>query len=171
VSLIVVIDVAGDSVIKPIELQRKNPYDMALFGEKLYVTCTGSWWDPTDGGIEVIDTATDINQGVLVSETELGGNLSGIAVVSASKGYVLVMGTWPNTLVKPFDPQTGIVEDALVGATSAIDAEFNGGGKLYVADRSTEHPGIYIYDTLDDTLIAGPISTGLPPNSIAFVEH
>ena len=169
VSLIVVIDVTSDSVVEAIELERKNPCDMTLFGGKLYVTCTGSWWDPTDGGLEVIDTATDTNQGVLIGETELEGNLSGVAMVSASKGYVLVMGTWPNTVVQPFDPQTGAVEEALVGATSAADAEFNGSGKLYVADRSTEHPGIYIYDTFDDHLIAGPISTGLPPNSIAFV--
>jgi hypothetical protein len=171
VSLIVVIDIASDTVIKPIELERKNPCDIALFGGKLYVACTGSWSDPTDGGLEVIDTAADTNQGVLISETELGGNLSGVAVVSASKGYVLVMGTWPNTVVKSFDPQTSAVGEALVGATSAADAEFNGSGKLYVADRSTEHPGIYIYDTFDDQLIAGPISTGLPPNCIAFVDE
>jgi len=171
VSLLVVISVAGDSVIKSIELNNKNPHDIAKFGDKLYVCCTGSFWDPTDGGIEIVDTITDNAQGVLISETQLGGNVCGITVVSASKGYVLVMGTWPNTQVIPFNVQTGTTENALAEVSSAVDAEFNGNGKLYVADRSTEHPGIYIYDTSVDTLIAGPISTGLPPNCIAFVNR
>ncbi len=168
-SLIIIIDITSDSVVKTIELERKNPCDMALFGGKLYVACTGSWWDPTDGGIEVIDTATDTNQGVLIGETDLEGNLSGVAMVSASKGYVLVMGTWPNTLVKPFNPVDGSLGNPLAEVSSAANVAVSGIGKLYVADRSTEHPGIYIYDTFDDHLIAGPISTGLPPNSIAFV--
>jgi len=169
VSLIVVIDVTTDSVLKAVELERKNPFDMALFDGKLYVTCTGSWWDPTDGGLEVIDTATDTNQGVLISETELAGNLSGIALASASKGYVSVMGTWPNTVVKPFNPVDGSVGEPLEEVSSAADLAVSGTGELYVADRAMEHPGIYIYDTTDDHLLAGPISTGLPPNSIAFV--
>ena len=45
-------------------------------------------------------------------------------------------------------------------------------GRLSVLDRgtwTTPEANFWIYDTSADTLLAGPISTGLPPNSIAFI--
>jgi len=142
---------------------------LSLYEGKIYLACVGSYWDPTDGGIEVVDTETDQNLGVLVDEAALGGNVSGVLVVSPSKGYALVMAQWPNTQVKPFDPQEGTVGEALPGATAAVHMAVSSSGRLYVADRSEEAPGIYIYDTTDDELIAGPVHTGLPPNSVAIV--
>lgn len=173
---VLVIDTATDAVTKVIGLEKGNPQAMAAFGGKLYVACGGSLLDPTDGGIEVIDTATDTHAGVLIPEADLGGNVGALVMRSATKGYVIVggyvqdaAGSWvPSYVVRPFDPSNGTVESALVGSQSAISMGLGGDGVLYVADRSTEAPGVYTYDAADNR-IAGPIATGLPPNTIAFV--
>ncbi|HID10217.1 MAG TPA: T9SS type A sorting domain-containing protein [Candidatus Latescibacteria bacterium] len=168
-SLIAVIDTQTDQVLESIPLNLKNPVALSLYEGRLYIACVGSWWDPTDGGIEVVDTATDRNLGVLVDESALGGNVSGVLVVSPGKGYALVMAQWPNIQVKPFDPQEGTAGEALPGATAAVHMAVSSSGRLYVADRSEEAPGIYIYDISDDELVAGSVPTGLPPNSVAIV--
>ena len=168
-SLVVVVDTETDSVLKAIPLEKKNPVALSLYKGKIYLACVGSYWDPTDGGIEVVDTETDQNLGVLVDETSLGGNVSGVLVASPDKGYALVMTQWPETYVKPFDPRDGSVGDPLPGAKAAVHMAVSSSGRLYVADRSEEAPGIYIYDVSDDRLIAGPVPTGLPPFCVAIV--
>jgi len=173
---VVVIDTATDAVIKVIALEKGNPQAMVAFGGKLYVTCGGSLFDPTDGGIEVIDTATDTHADVLIPESDLGGNVGALVLRSATKGYVIVggyvqdaAGNWvPSYVVRPFDPSDGTVGAALGGSQSAISMGLGEDGVLYVADRSTEEPGVYTYDAADN-LIAGPIATGLPPSTIAFL--
>ncbi|RKY63445.1 MAG: hypothetical protein DRP99_04075, partial [Candidatus Latescibacterota bacterium] len=67
-SLVVVVDTETDSVLKAIPLEKKNPVALSLYEGKIYLACVGSYWDPTDGGIEVVDTETDQNLGVLVDE-------------------------------------------------------------------------------------------------------
>jgi hypothetical protein len=173
---VLVIDTATDVVTKVIGLEKGNPQAMAAFGGKLYVTCGGNLFDPTDGGIEVIDTATDTHAGVLILEGDLGGNVGALVLRSATKGYVIVggyvqdaEGNWvPSYVVRPFDLSDGTVGAALVGSQAAICIGLGGDGVLYVGDRSTEEPGVYTYDVADNG-IAGPIATGLPPNTIAFV--
>ncbi|HIE04271.1 MAG TPA: hypothetical protein EYP61_05880 [Candidatus Latescibacteria bacterium] len=168
-SLVVVVDTKTDRVVKVIPLEKRNPVALSLYEDKIYLACVGSYWDPTDGGIEVVDLRTDMDLGVLVDEGALGGNVSGVLVVSPDKGYALVMTQWPETYVKPFDPRDGSAADALPGAKAAVHMAMSSSGRLYVADRSEEAPGIYIYDTSDDALIAGPVPTGLPPSCVAIV--
>jgi DNA-binding beta-propeller fold protein YncE len=162
-SLVVVIDTSTDAVLGTIPLHGKNPCAVSLVGTDLYVACTGSWWDATDGGIEVIDTASDRNLGVLLDETALGGNVAWVTVPLAEKGYALVMGEWPATHVKPFGTNDGSVGDELPGAATAVHATASLSGRLYVADRDDAAPGVFIYDLATDALIAGPVPTGLPP--------
>lgn len=164
---VVIIDTATDEVTGAITLQKGNPQAMVAYGGKLYVTSGGSLFDPTDGGIEVIDTTTDTYAGLLLAESDLGGNVGGLLFRSATKGYVIV-GNWPDYVVRPFDPSTGDVGAVLPGAKAASSMVLGGDGVLYVADRSQEQPGIYMYDA-EDTLIAGPIATGLPPNALVVV--
>lgn len=166
---LVVIDTATDQIIKAIVLERGNPHAMAAHAGKLYVTCEGDALDPTDGGIEVVDIATDSYEGVLVSESDLGGNVGGLAIRSDAKAYVVAGGydeSWvARYAVYPFDPLSGQVGSPLAGATAAAEVALGGNGVLYVADRSADQPGIYTYDA-SDNLISGPISTGLPPNAL-----
>ncbi|MFH1007561.1 MAG: T9SS type A sorting domain-containing protein [Candidatus Latescibacterota bacterium] len=174
---VLVIDTATDVVIKAIDLEKGNPQAMAAFGGKLYVTCGGNLSDPTDGSIEVIDIETNTHAGVLTLESDLGGNVGALVLRSANKGYVIVggylqdaKGNWmPSYVVRPFDPSDGTIEAALIGSQSATSMELGGNGVLYVADRSTNWPGIYTYDADDILVSSNPIATGLPPSSIAFV--
>lgn len=173
---VVIIDTATDEVTGVIALQKGNPQAMVAYGGKLYVTSGGSLFDPTDGGIEVIDTATDTYAGLRLTESDLGGNVGELLFQSATKGYVIVgayvqdeSGNWvPSYVVQPFDPSTGTVGAALPGSKAATSIALGGSGVLYVADRSPEQPGIYMYDA-EDHLIAGPIATGLPPNALVVV--
>lgn len=164
---VVVIDTATDAVIKVIALEKGNPQAMAAFGGMLYVSTGGSLFDPTDGAIEQIALSTDEHAGLLVTEADLGGNAGGLAIRSGDKGYVVV-GSWPDYVVKPFDPGTGAIGEALPGPSEVSTMAIGPSGSLYVLDRSQETPGVYVYNAKDQ-LTAGPISTGLPPNTIAFV--
>lgn len=173
---VVIIDTATDEVTGVIALQKGNPQAMVAYGGKLYVTSGGSLFDPTDGAIEIMDTTTDTHAGLLLTESDLGGNVGGLLLRSAIKGYVIVGayvqdedGNWvPNYVVRSFDPSSGAAGTVLPGAKAATSMALGGDGVLYVADRSQEQPGIYTYDA-EDKLVAGPIATGLPPNALVVV--
>jgi hypothetical protein len=171
-ALVVVIDVATDQVTGTIPLQHGNPQAMVAHGGRLYVTCTQDAFNAADGAIEVIDTATDTHARVLVTEADLGGNVTVLAVRSPAKAYVIAGAydaNWqPQYWVYPFDPTSGAVGTPLPGASAATSLALGTDGVLYVADRSTEQPGVYAYDG-SDSLISGPISTGLPPNALVVV--
>ena len=48
------------------------------------------------------------------------------------------------------------------------------GTELYVLDRGTfSNPaaaGVKVYDSVTNTLSAGPVSTGIPPSDITFID-
>lgn len=164
---VIVIDTADDAILGEVVLEKGNPQSLVLSGGNLYVSSAASLFDPTDGAIEWIDTATDTYGGVLVTETELEGNVGDLLFRSPSRAYV-VAGNWPAFVVRPFDPSTGAVGDALVGSEAVETMALTSTGILVVLDRSQETPGIYLYDASDQP-IAGPISTGLPPNDIVLI--
>ncbi len=177
-SVVVVIDTKTDTIVdvdpqrdgvQAIDLAVKQPFSLDLFKGKLYLVSPNAFFDK-EGGIEVVDPATFRTRGVIVSEESLGGDITGIAMLSEEKGYAVVSDESFNNFVKPFNPETGEVSKALEGHSGgstpniAID-----NGLLYVPDRSITNPGILIYDTVSDVKIAGPIDTGLPPFFIAFI--
>jgi hypothetical protein len=77
--------------------------------------------------------------------------------------------------VKGFSLTTKTVSATLPGMSGGYTPAIGAlKGRLYVSDQGSftepESAGFRIYDTTADTLLAGPISTGLPPNFIAFLE-
>ena len=42
-------------------------------------------------------------------------------------------------------------------------------GKLFVGDRNAAGSGIMVFSTTNDSLLRGPMTTGLPPNGLAIV--
>lgn len=164
---VVVIDTGNDTVLGEVVLEKGNPQSLAASGGKLYVSSAASLFDPSDGAIEWIDLATDTYGGVRITEAELEGNVGELLFRSSSKAYVIV-GNWPDYVVRPADLDAGEVLPPLEGSLSANAMALSGTGTLFVLDRSQDAPGIYMYDA-SDNLIAGPIPTGLPPSTIALV--
>jgi DNA-binding beta-propeller fold protein YncE len=174
-SLVLVINTTTDQVEKAIALNNKNPYGMSLYGTKIYIACVGQWsdanWMPVyDGGVEVINTATNTNEGVLVRETDIPSNISDVMVVSDNKGYMVIPGTWPANEVLPFDPTDGTVGTKLIAIAQAAKMGVSKGGDLYILERADSTAGVYVLDPATDTVLRGPIETGLPPNAIVFID-
>ena len=184
-SEVVVVDVNTDTVIdldstrdgtQGIVLQASNPFGgQVRVGAKLYLSCLGRR-GALDGGIEVLDLQNNRSEGVLLSEVDLGGDAGAFAMVSQDRGYVVVAddASFVNS-VRGFNLAAGSVSAPLPGTSGGFTPAIGAlKGRLYVLDQgssgSPETVGLRVYDTSADTLVAGPISTGLPPNFIAFLE-
>jgi hypothetical protein len=175
-SSVIVLDTDRDSVAKEIILDAKNPQGMSVFGDKLYIACTGKYADDSfvmmkDGGVVVIDLTDEASEGVLVNEEALGGNVGNVIVVSETRGYAVVSGAdWSNAIV-PFDPATGAVGQPLAFVDNAAQYGLAyDGTHLYVGDRSTSDPGLLVVDPSNNSRVSGPHDLGMPPNAIALLE-
>jgi len=183
VSIIAVIDVATDQVVdvdenaagvQGIAMAGKNPAGAVQRGGKWLLSTVNTFADLTDGGIEVIDLANLRSEGIALGEMALGGNLSSLTMVSDSEGYVVVTDANFANAVKRFDLATQFVSPSLEGLSGGFVPGLGAfGNGLYVLDQGSftdpESAGVKVFDVNTDQLVAGPISTGLPPSSIAFV--
>ena len=183
-SRIAVVDVAADTVvdmsseedgIQAIVFEGRNPFAQVLVGDKLYLSCVGSFFDPADGGIEVVDLKEGKTAGLVMGEAVLGGNVGALAMASADSGYVVVSDSDFVNTIKGFDLGSKVVSAPLTGNSGGFIPEIAvSNGRLYVSDQGSftdpASVGFRVYDTASNALIAGPISTGLPPNSIAFLS-
>ena len=97
-SEVVVVDTDTDTVIdqdaeqaglQGIVLQATNPFaGQVQVGAKLYLSCAGSVNDMADGGIEVVDLQNNRTDGVVMGESDLGGNIGALAMVSENRRLV-----------------------------------------------------------------------------------
>jgi hypothetical protein len=146
--------------------------------ERIVLVESGSFSDPTDGGIELFDPATGQTSGLIVTEAQLGGDIVDAVLASESVGFAVV-GTNSDgagrTRVVMFDPGSGevtrVLEDA--DAWNHMYLELTPDhSQLWLAERKPSDPGIRIFDAQGgDELTAAPLSTGLPPFAICFVEQ
>lgn len=183
VSVIAVVDVTTDQVVdvdanaagvQGIVMAGKNPAGAVQRGNKWFLSTVNTFDDLTDGGIEVIDLANLRSEGVVLGEMALGGNLSSLAMVSDDEGYIVVLDASFVNVVKRFDLGLQSVSSGLSGLSGGFVPSLGVfGGRLYVLDGGSfvdpTSAGVKVYDVKTDELVAGPISTGLPPASIAFV--
>ncbi len=183
VSVIAVVDVLTDQVVdvdantagvQGIVMTSKNPAGAVLRGNKWFLSAVNTFDDLTDGGIEVIDLANLRSDGVVLGEMALGGNLSSMAMVSDDEGYVVVLDASFVNVVKRFGLGMQSVSAGLSGLSGGFVPSLGVfGGRLYVLDGGSfvdpTSAGVKVYDVKTDQPIAGPISTGLLPASIAFV--
>ncbi len=183
VSVIAVVDVLTDQVVdldantagvQGIAMASKNPADAVQRGNKWFLSAVNTFDDLTDGGIEVIDLASLRSDGVVLGEMALGGNLSSLAMVSDDEGYVVVLDASFVNVVKRFGLGMQSVSAGLSGLSGGFVPSLGVfGGRLYVLDGGSfvdpTSAGVKVYDVNTDQLMAGPISTGLLPASIAFV--
>lgn len=182
-SVVAVIDAAADTVIdldpktagvQGIDLTLKSPISAVLRSGRIYLSCVGSYSDLKDGGIEVVDTAQNRSLGVGIGEATLGGNAGPLAMSSDSTGYVVVSDASFTNSIKRFDLSVKTASGLLKGHSGGFTPDLQvSGGRLYVADQGSftdpKSAGVLIYDAATGERLKGPISTGLPPNGIAFV--
>ena len=183
VSVIAVVDVMTDQVVdvdantagvQGIVMAGKNPAGAVQRGDKWFLSAVNTFGDLTDGGIEVIDLVNLRSEGVVLGETDLGGNLSSLAMVSDDEGYVVVLDASFANAVKRFDLAMQSVSADLSGVSGGYIPDLGVfGRRLYILDQGSfadpTSAGVRVYDVKTDALVAGPISTGLPPSGIAFV--
>ncbi|MFH1311590.1 MAG: FlgD immunoglobulin-like domain containing protein [Candidatus Eisenbacteria bacterium] len=166
--------------IQPIVLALPNPYSELRYDRcrgELVVGCLGAW-GVMDGGIETVNPVTLKSNGVVITETELGGDIYDGLFAPDGKGYAVVLdpAPWPDNYGRlvAFDRATRVVTDTLHRQTSGMGAslatiELNRQRELYLCDRDLTQPGIRIFDTVGDSLITFR-DVGIPPFDIAFIQ-
>lgn len=181
-SYLAVIDTGTDALVdmdpgvdgvQGIRLAAANPYSVVAVGHRIIISELAGFGD-LEGGIEVIDADTGTSHGLVITETQLGGDVTALAMVDQESGYAIVSDANFANFVKPVDLKTIAVGAALEGHSHGFTPDLAIDGKrLIVADRGTfDNPdaaGLLIYDVITGILSAGPISTGLPPSSIAVL--
>ena len=169
-SLIVVINAVSDSVEKAIKLLYKNPQELSLCNGKLYVASVGAFGS-NDGGIERIDLSTGVNEGIVVNETALHGDVESIIVMSDTKGYAVISTQSYATELYPFNPSAKTVGAKISGIDSPCSNHMAFyGGFLFIGDRSLTNSGIVEIDTATDKKVGYTKNIGIPPNSLALLE-
>lgn len=183
-SYLVVIDAATGEVVdvdaaaagvQGIRLAAPNPNSLVAVGDRIAVGETAAFGDVA-GGIELVDPASGLSAGLVVSEADLGGDLTHLSVASAQKGYAIVSDVNYANSVRPVDLVTGAVGAPLEGLTGGfLQSTATDGDRLYVGERGSfaepEAAGLMVYDTVTDQLVAGPIDTGLPPAGIVVLAE
>jgi hypothetical protein len=176
-SVIAVIELATDAVVGTIPLAGANAFGDAsgLVREpgtgKLLIAGAGDIYRTGDGGIERIDPVALRAEGVIVDERTLGGSVTDFLVVSATKGYAVVLDEGLTNVLVAFDP-SGVrpVRRLLARMQFLPDVALGPDGLLWLADRSLPAPGVRLFDPTDDTqLTRQAIDVGLPPFAIGFV--
>ena len=123
-----------------------------------------------DGGIEQINPDTARSDGYLITEEELGGDITDFAFVSPERAFAIVSKPDFTTSLVAFDPTTRSVTQTLVSNGNLSDIELDSRGQLFLADRNPSKPGIRIFRASDGVeLTSAPLDLGLPPFDIVFV--
>lgn len=184
-SLILVIDPENYAVIKSIKLTGTNPNsDFLLYRDSssepyLLISCVGSYglYYQLDGGIEKIhlsDNPEEIySAGYLITEAELGGESTEF-IISNEKLYAILSDAEYNTALQRYDLASKSLDETIFtfdnsqgGFLSGLVLEDN---LLYFGSRNPLNPGILAYNLTENNFLhGGPINTGLPPYSIAFI--
>ncbi len=182
-SSIAVVDVTTDLLVdadsdtegvQGIVMGGKNPYSAFQRGSRWVLSTYNMYTDLTDGGIEVIDLENLVSEGIKIDEVAAGGNIWALAMVSDVEGYVVVTDENFVNIVNRFNLTTRSVLKRLDGLSGGeVPSLGIFGERLYLSDRGSfsdpASAGVKVYDVNTEELLAGPISTGLPPSSIAFV--
>lgn len=167
-----VIDIASDSVIGEITLGAENPFGstkgLTVDGDDVIVSLTGAY-GVLDGGIQRVDAVNQELKPFIITETDLGGDVTDFVIVSPTLGYAVIAFVDFTGAIVRFNPTTGRVTGTLLGSTFPPDIELNDRGELYVSDRTAGNAGIRIFRASDGTEITSePLDVGLPAE-IVFV--
>jgi hypothetical protein len=142
----------------------------------IYVQGVGNWDDSdlsASGGIVRIDPTTYETE-VILSDGPDFGAISGMAVVSETKGYFVGYAGWGNNSLYAFDPScgcdvtevTGFENISISGMQSGVYTDKN--DMLWICNQTTA--SVDILNTATDT-IDESVSTGMNPNKVVFCSE
>lgn len=169
------------SAIDPVRLTGRNPVAMVVTpGGRLVVASAGvlAFMPPQrlDGGIEVIDPATFRSTGFRVTESNLGGDLSGFVMLDEARGWAVVSqlmaGGAMTARVQEFnlDGEGTRLGRVITSTTSISGIARDPSGNVWVLDNSPMAAGARVFNPAGVEITAAPISTGMyAPTGIAFV--
>ncbi len=171
---IAIVDTARDELVGQIELSGENPFaatkGLTVRDGAIWVAEAGRF-NVMDGGLERVDLASGTASGFLVSEADLGGDITDFAFVSDRLAYAVVNRPGFSNALISFDPTTRQVLATHYNSDgyTLFDIELNERGELFVADRFRRKPGLRIFRAADGApLVEGVLSLGLPPFEIVF---
>ncbi len=129
------------------------------------------------GGIERVDLVGLKSMGLVVKDTDLGGNVGTLDAVDAGHVFVAVSvktGTTYNNTIYSVDLATKQKSAALLGPMSFVPSIRLLGGSLVVLSAGTAGAGqlpvgLYVGPATGAALSAVPLDVGLPPQSVALV--
>jgi len=159
----------GEEGIQTIVLTGADPYTRIEAVESgdgvwnLRVGCVG-FYGINDGGIEDVDPVAGVSLGYVVTEQELGGDISAFSSTGDNL-HILISDASFITSLRRFDSASGAVTvldtgNGYVHADLAWDGDF----QLYLADRTVGASGLRVFDSVSGTeLTSGALDTGLPP--------
>lgn len=176
----------GGGSMLGILLPAKNPgaIQYILENNRIYIQASGAS-NPTDeysGGIISLNPDTYETSLVVDDDTNgngtalLGGRIYGMAVVNASKAYLVIYEGWGDCTLYPFNPSTGVVSSAVPGTEHLSIAGMSNGiyadqkNMLWVNSGTTDgttEPEIIILNTATDE-IDERIQTLFNPGRTAF---
>ena len=178
-SLVVVVDTQTDAVLdvnpaqpgtQGFRLTGKNPVTPFAFDPpsgRLLIGCAGSF-GALDGGFEWIDPVGFKSLGYAITESALGGNISGLAFDNAAHSYAVVFDASFNGQLVSWNPTAGMKIATMFTASGLNDLGLDDRGELYVCDGTFTSPGVRVWQAGPDVPLAGPLDTGLPPSQITF---
>ena len=155
--------------VQPINLTGADPYTRIEIvgngegGWNLRVGCVGLY-GLKDGGIEDVDPVSGTSLGYVVTEQELGGDVTAFAS-TGDDIHVLVSDASFITSLRRFDSTDDSVTILATGNGYVYaDISWDGDFQLYLADRTLGASGLRVFDTASGAeLTTGTLSTGLPP--------
>jgi hypothetical protein len=173
----VVIDPVARAVTGVIDLPGQNPFETLFFSAatgRIVLNLAGIFpgllAQALTGGIVTIDpesrTAT-----LLVDDDRLGGNVAGVALHSAVRGWCVVSDAAYRNAIKGFNPATGEVLETIHDSPNLISAlETDGDGYLVVAEDDFFEPRLLIFDAATGGRIA-TLPLRLAPLSLAILTR
>jgi hypothetical protein len=178
-SYLAVIDMATDTLVdcdpgqagvQAIALEAANPsWELGRAGGLIHCSCVG-FYGLADGGVELVDPAALMSQGLCIAESVLGGDVGDVVWVSPTLAYAIVSDASFNTSLKRFNPATGALIGTLAPGTGYVftDMELDAAGELFVADRKLGADGLRVYAAATGQLLSPAINLGLPPFDIVM---
>ena len=168
----------GAEDLKGIPLPIKNPWDIVYKNGKIYVNGVGNAFSsPAEftGGIISIDPDT-YKVDMIVDDGDENehpyGNISGLTVVSATKGYFISYAGWGDNALYSFNPTTGVVAekpvDAFPGKINITALGVDDSDKLWVSSNTSSGGGSLTIINSDDDTVDQVQSLNLNPQGIAF---
>jgi len=162
VSQIAIININTDEIAGSIDLKRKNPQAMSIYGNKMLVASSGDYGFTEDGGIELIDLASNKNEGVIAE-----GVFTDVIFVSADKAYIAQMRSDWSTGILPLDLSAKTVGTGITGIDDGSGGMAFREGKLYVGGRGFTSAGVAVV-TISTNTVDQTITTGMPPTGLAI---